>query len=199
MVDQVVTIKQDTVIATGGQSTINVETDFGSQGQRGGLILYGAGNPSTLASSAFPTTPQLLDWYVNLKTNDPEYLFIYQYVSQDGASVWNRVFKIIPNTYSTNIETQFGGLPEGHRIYIPVSADNGLILLDGISISSIDINAHIQIQSEYPVASSFKINALTTDSGSLALPIDIYASELINSEWVPVSGIRTIHATLNVI
>lgn len=199
MVDQVVTIKQDTVIATGGQSTINVETDFGTQGQRGGLILYGAGNPTTLSLSAFPTTPQLLDWYVNLKTNDPEYLFIYQYVSQDGASVWNKVFKIIPNTYSTNLEVEFSGLPQGNRIYIPVSADNGLILLDGISMASIDINAHIQVQSEIPVASSFKINALTTQSGSLALPIDIYASELIDSEWVPVAGIRTLHITLNVI
>jgi hypothetical protein len=199
MVDQVITIKKDTVIATGGQTTVNVETDFGTQGQRGGLILYGAGNPSTLSSSAFPTTPQLLDWYINLKTNDPEYLYIYQYVSQDGSSIWNRVFKIIPNIYSTNVEIQFSGDAEGQRVFIPVSAENGLILLDGISLASIDINAHIQIQSNYPTASSFKIGNLTTETGALSLIIDVYAAELIDSDWVAINGIRTAHITLNVI
>ncbi len=198
MADQVVTIQSDTVIVAGGIETISVETDFGSQGIRGGLILYGAGNPATISN--FPRTPNLLDWYINTKTNDPEYLYIYQYTSKPEGNSWDRVFKIIPNSYSTNIDAEFSGQVEPKTVYIPI-AETGLVLLDGVDLSDITINAHVEIETDLPTASSFIIGLPGVYQGVMSLPITIVAAQLnpLTGAWLPLSGTKTVHVTLNVI
>jgi hypothetical protein len=200
MVDQVVTIQSNTVVVTGGTDTITVETDFGAQGIRGGLIHYGPGNPSTLSISEFPKTPQNLDWYINIKTNDPEYLYIYQYTAKPEGNSWDRVFKIIPNSYSTNIETEFSGEAEANTVYIPI-AETGIVLLDGIDLTDITVNAHVEVANSLPTATSFIIGPPSVYQGSLALPISIVAAELnpLDGSWSALSGIKTVHVTLNVI
>lgn len=198
MVDQVVTVQSDTVVVTGGSDTITVETDFGAQGIRGGLILYGTGNPDTIAK--FPKEPQNLDWYINIKTNDPEYLYIYQYTAKPEGNSWDRVFKIIPNSYSVNIDTEFSGEPEATVVYIPI-AETGIVLLDGVDFTDITINAHVEVNNTLPTASSFVIGSPSVYQGSLALPINIFAAELnpLDGTWSALSGTKTVHVTLNVI
>ncbi len=197
MADQVVTIQSDTVIVAGGIETISVETDFGSQGIRGGLILYGAGNPATTPQFR---TPNLLDWYINTKTNDPEYLYIYQYTSKPEGNSWDRVFKIIPNTYSKNVEAEFSGEVEPKIIYIPI-AETGIVLLDGVDLSSITVNAHVEIETDLPTASSFTIGPPGLYEGVHSLPITIVAAQLnpLTGAWLPLSGTKIVHVTLNVI
>ena len=101
MADINVSVEQDTVVVTGGTSTLNVDVNFGSKGSDGSLILYGLGKP-TDPGVVFPSEPKLLDWYINIDNTDDEYLYIYQYVYANSISTWSRVFKIIPNVYQTN-------------------------------------------------------------------------------------------------
>lgn len=107
MADQNVVISSDTVTVTGGEANINVDVNFGPQGDDGSVILYGIGKPQNLAPSEFPRTPRVLDWYINTKTTDDEYLYIYQYVFVNNAGFWKRVFKIIPNSYQVNQIVEF--------------------------------------------------------------------------------------------
>ena len=110
MADQNVVISQDTVTVTGGESTINVDVNFGPKGDDGSVILYGIGKPQNLDPSDFPQTPRVLDWYINVDSTDDEYLYIYQYVFVNNAGFWKRVFKIIPNSYQTNKSVTFSAL-----------------------------------------------------------------------------------------
>ena len=107
MADQNVIISSDTVTVTGGEATLNVDVNFGPQGDDGSVILYGIGKPQNLDPSEFPRTPRVLDWYINTKTTDDEYLYIYQYVFVNNAGFWKRVFKIIPNSYQLNQIVEF--------------------------------------------------------------------------------------------
>lgn len=107
MADQNVVIAQDTVTVTGGESTLNVDVNFGTQGDDGSVILYGIGKPQNLDPQEFPQTPRVLDWYINTDTTDDEYLYIYQYVFVNNAGFWKRVFKIIPNSYQLNKIVEF--------------------------------------------------------------------------------------------
>ena len=110
MADQNVVIAQDTVTVTGGESTLNVDVNFGSKGDDGSVILYGIGKPQNLDPSDFPQTPRVLDWYINVDSTDDEYLYIYQYVFVNNAGFWKRVFKIIPNSYQVNQAVTFNSL-----------------------------------------------------------------------------------------
>lgn len=209
MVDQNFTIQENNVVVVGGRPSVKVDTSFGPAGNRGGLILYGAGKP-TSPSVSFTYTPRLLDWYINLDVTDDEYLFLYQYVSNpdfEGGIGWNRIFKIIPNTYNTNIPVVFGAeideeaIPGRARANINIT--NTSISLLGITSLS-ELNTHIDIETEtaFPIASSFKVLPPTIDlvNNTYVVPIDIYAAQLNPlAGWEAVAGEAIAHITINVI
>lgn len=108
----------------GGPSTIALHVDAGPNGVRGSYILANNGTPSYLFSAdnpnailgpdgnygvlypndTAPTYPQVLDWYINLNGQDEDYKVIYQ-LSESGT--WERIFKLIPNTYDSNQRVTF--------------------------------------------------------------------------------------------
>jgi len=198
MVDSIVSV--DTVTVTGGPSTVNVQLDFGPEGQRGSLILYGLGRPTDLGV-VFPQTPQLLDWYINLDTSDEEYLYIYQYVNREGSDTWDRIFKIIPNTYNTNQVVAFDSGVGTANIAV---SNTTLPLL----ASNPSVNVHLQIEqtviTPFPIASSFMFPAepsFDPITNLYSLPITVFAMEF-NAEtlsWQAVDGNRTVHFGINVI
>jgi hypothetical protein len=209
MVDQDFTIQENNVVVTGGRPSVKVDTSFGPAGTRGGLILYGAGKP-TSPSVAFTFTPRLLDWYINLDITDDEYLFLYQYVSSpdfEGGIGWNRIFKIIPNTYSTNVDVEFGALIDDEAIpgrgRVLINITNTSISLLGISGLN-ELNTHIDIETEagLPVASSFKVLAPIIDLATqqYVIPIEIVAAQLNPfTGWEPINGEAIAHITINVV
>ena len=208
MVDSIVSV--DTVTLIGGPSKVNVGLDFGPQGQRGSLILYGLGKPNAPAAT-FSYPPQLLDWYINLSTTDSEYLYIYQYVNKDGISQWDRIFKIIPNVYNTNEIVEF---VNGEAIVNIAVSNTTLALLPGVDFTQSKLNTHIDIEvpadtpaeETYPVISTFRLGAATVSNNEYFLPIYLGAVELVptgvpEAPYVPtpVTGTRTAHISINVI
>jgi hypothetical protein len=209
MVDQDFTIQENNVVVTGGRPSVKVDTSFGPAGTRGGLILYGAGKP-TDPDVVFTFTPRLLDWYINLNVTDDEYLFLYQYVSSpdfEGGIGWSRIFKIIPNTYSTNVDVFFGAVIDGEaiagRARALINITNTSISLLGISGLN-ELNTHIDIETDLslPVASSFKVLPPIIDLATqqYVIPIDIVAAQLHPlTGWEPVGNEAIAHITINVV
>ena len=201
MADQTFTISENDVVVIGSRETIKVDTSFGPQGTRGGLILYGSGRPDS-DEIAFSYSPQLLDWYINLDVTDTEYLFLYQYVSGpefDNGIGWRRIFKIIPNEYNTNIGTTF---VDGASV-VTINITNSSISLLGVTNLS-KLNTHITIETDtgFPIASSFKILPYTFDEdlGAYVVPIRLYAAQLNPlSGWEAVTGQATAHVSINMI
>jgi hypothetical protein len=192
-----VLLSSESLTVTGGPANISLDVNFGPEGQRGSLILYGLGKPSALNTADFPQTPQILDWYINLLTTDSEYLYLYQYVNRDGAQVWDRIFKVIPNVYNTNETVTFAG---GQALLqIPVS-NTTLALLPGTNIADINLNIHIDIENMLPVASSFMVTGLGIVNEDYTLSIALTGAELNPATgWGGIDGDRTAHISINVI
>lgn len=192
-----VLLSSESLTVTGGPANISLDVNFGPEGQRGSLILYGLGKPSALNIADFPQTPQILDWYINLLTTDSEYLYLYQYVNRDGAQVWDRIFKVIPNVYNTNETVTFTA---GQALLqIPVS-NTTLALLPGTNIADINLNIHIDIENMLPVASSFTVTGLNIVNEDYVLSIALTGAELNPSTgWGGITGDRTAHISINVI
>jgi len=89
-----VILASDDLTVLGGPATVNVEVDFGKQGQRGSIIYSGPGKPGpdTLGS----VTLQLYDMYLNTNSLDSEYGFMYQYTVTDGSTTpyWKKLLNI---------------------------------------------------------------------------------------------------------
>jgi|LakMenEpi03Aug12_release.lakeMendotaPanAssembly.Ray.scaffolds.fasta_scaffold118165_5 hypothetical protein len=111
MVD--VVFSNDQLSVLGGPSELNLSLDFGPPGSRGTYIFTGDGKPTddnvTILSASLPaqSTPQIFDFYINLKPSDNEYLFLYQYQNVNGVATWERILRLIPNTAIANIDVEF--------------------------------------------------------------------------------------------
>jgi hypothetical protein len=196
MADSIVAV--DTVTLIGGPAKVDVKLDFGPQGSRGSLILYGLGKPSTIAPEDFSFPPQLLDWYINLKTNDSEYQFLYQYQNKDGIAQWVKVFKIIPNVYNTNVAVTFtAGVA---TINLRISNTTAPLLGAGTP----SLNAHVSIQTAdvHPIVSNFAFGTPTFDQETqeYVLPLTISGAALDPSTgWGALSGAAIANISINVI
>lgn len=96
-----------TVSVIGGPSTINLVVDAGPPGQRGSQIYTGPGNP-TDAIVQLPSV-QINDMFINLNPESNDYLYLWQYNSQDGVVAWRKALRLIPNTILINPVIKFIG------------------------------------------------------------------------------------------
>lgn len=192
MADVNVSIEQDTVVVTGGASTLNVDVNFGSKGSDGSLILYGLGKP-TDPGVVFPNEPKLLDWYINIDTTDDEYLYIYQYVYANSVSTWSRVFKIVPNVYQTNKVVNFNAM--GVAVANVSVSNTTLPLIPQYSFPEASSTI-------FPVASEAEMTAINGAVGTYAFRTDLakyyYLSALPASTASNWQGLITVNAHVGV-
>lgn len=176
MVDSIVSL--DSVVVSGGPSSIVVSTDFGPQGERGSLILYGTKKPQELNDTEFQEIPQLLDWYINLNPSDSEYQYIYQYRNELGLNKWVRIFKIIPNVYNTNQSLTF---TNGVATTTLLVSNTTAPLLGATPTPT--LNTHIDIQTSLlePISSNFAFTGYSFNSTTqnYELGITITASKMV--------------------
>jgi hypothetical protein len=162
-----VIVSSDSLAIFGGPSTVQLDVDYGPPGQRGSLIFTDNGKP-TDNDIVFSTPPQPLDLYINLKTSDFEYLFLYQYGYVNGILTWSKVLRLIPNTALANLPVIFYngeaitftpaiGLPTGlgnpedidfeditPSATEPESPSSGDLWLD-ISADPLELNAYVPV------------------------------------------------------
>jgi hypothetical protein len=191
---QTVLINTDSFIVSGGADSVQVTTDLGTQGVRGGLILYGSGQPED-PGVTFVETLQNLDWYINLKTTDSEYLYVYQY--QNGT--WVKIFKIIPNTYNTNQTATF---TSGQAVLSIIVSNTTAPLLQQTLTSKLNVHIDVQGQTNAPIASSFVVGQYTiNEDNAYVLPITVTAAQINpgTGVWSALSGQANVNVSINVI
>lgn len=189
-------VSTDDVKVIGGTANVNVEVDFGPQGDRGNLFLVGYGDPNTITHSQ---TIQLLDIYINLQVGDSDYLGMYQYLNQAGVDSWVFLGPLITDTFGANRTVSFtGGVSTD--VEFSVSSILQTSVLSGIDESKFNIQCTF-LNSSKPVAHSIVVKPITIQSatGDIILPVSVNAAEFSGSTWSGISGTHVVHFLITVV
>ncbi len=189
-------VSTDDVKVIGGTETVNVEVDFGPQGDRGNLFLVGYGHPN----NAGLTDIQSLDIYINIEPTDEDYLNLYQYVDQSGTKTWTLVGPLTTDKFSSIRNVTFVNGQASSNIEFKVLNIVPAGLIGSLTASSFNIQCTFQ-NSENPVAHSIVINPITVQvsTGDVILPIGINAAEFSESTWTGLSGTHVVHFLITVV
>jgi hypothetical protein len=191
-----VLLSSDELTVLGGPAEISVDVDFGPQGDRGSLILYGLGKPDA-DDVVLPETPQVYDSYINLKPSDDEYQFMYQFIAgpNNGSPVWTKIFKLTPNIYSENVVRTF---VDGQiDINIPVAAIVPADLVGNYTAEEFNVQASVLGTS--PISLAVSVSEIEIVNSLVSLPISINAIEYSESEWALAEGQKTVHLLITVV
>lgn len=191
MVDVVLSTEDISIL--GGPETINLEVDFGAKGVRGSLIFINSGRPD----SELAPDSQVLDLYIN---NDPEdtdeYQYVYQLEDVFGTLTWVKKFKLISNIYSRNYVSQTftnGSWTKNIPVVDIVPSD-----FAG-TVTASRFNIQFNVLNNNPVACSMTVEELESGNGTVSLPLTIKAYEFVDSEWVALSGSKTVHIFITMV
>ena len=189
-----VLLNNDDLIVLGGPQELNVELDYGPEGERGSLIFVGDGGPSELTIGQ---TPKAFDLYINMLRSDPnnEYLTIYSYVPGLNGLQWQAITKLIPNTYSANTSIDFNSV---NYVHIPVTAIVDPSYVGNTDASNFSVNVTFATSAGLPIVSSIKTEIVLLNSIE-NLKITFYAKEFDGTDWVDISGPRTANLHISVV
>ena len=190
-----VVLTTDELLVLSGPSSINVEVDFGPEGERGSLFFVSVGNPNTALTGQ---TPKAKDLCVNILKTDNEYSYVYQYNS-DGANgfQWYPIIKLSPLQYNKILT---GTFVDGSKVFnIPVS-----YIVDeetSQTLTSANFNITYSIPNENPIASSIEIGSFTNDPGTglQVIPVTVNAIEYASSTWQNLTGVKTVHFVISIV
>jgi hypothetical protein len=190
-------VSTDDVKVIGGTANVNVEVDFGPQGDRGNLFLVGYGDPNTITHS---TTLQVLDLYINVRTTDDDYLVIYQLQNINGTDTWVETSKLITDKFSVNRTVSFTAGAATDSIDFKISNIVPLSLLSGLTESNFNIQCTFSNPTK-PIAHSIVVRPITVQAatGDIILPVGINAAEFSGSAWSPISGTHVVHFLITVV
>lgn len=190
-------VSTEDVKVIGGTANVNVEVDFGSQGDRGNLFLVGYGDPNTITHS---TTLQVLDLYINVRATDEDYLVIYQLQNVAGVDTWVETGKLITDKFSTIRNISFLDGKATDSVDFKVSNIIPMSLVGGLTALNFNIQCTFQ-NPENPVAHSITLKpiAIQAATGDIILPIDINAAELSEGAWSGLAGTHIVHFLITVV
>lgn len=188
-----VLLSSDELTVLGGPAQITLDVDFGPQGDRGSLILYGRGKPT---SQTVPQTPQIYDTYINVLPSDDKYMFIYHYIAgDDGSPGWTEIFKLTSNMYNENSQKTF--IDGSTQLNVPVAA---IVPADLIgSYLSENFSVQVSILNDNPIAHSVTVSDLAIVNNLVTLPITVNAIEYSSGAWSDLDGVKTVHLSITVV
>jgi hypothetical protein len=190
-------VSSDDVKVIGGVSNVNVEVDFGPQGDRGNLFLVGYGDPNTVSHSV---TLQLLDFYINIQATDEDYMVLYQYVDSSGTNTWVPTGTLMTDKFSVIRQVGFTNGKTTSEVDFKVSNIAPENLVGGLTAENFNVQCTFS-DPENPVAHSITIKPLEFQSGTgdQILPVDINAVEFSEGSWVGLNRAVYIHFLITVV
>jgi len=190
-------VSTDDVKVIGGTANVNVEVDFGPQGDRGNLFLVGYGDPNTINHSV---DLKSLDLYINVRATDEDYLVIYQLQNVAGINTWVETGKLMTDKFSTIRNVAFLDGKATDSVEFRVSNIVPMSLVSGLTELNFNIQCTFQ-NPENPVAHSIIVKpiAIQSSTGDILLPIDINAAEFSEGQWSGMSGTHIIHFLITVV
>lgn len=161
------------------------ELTIGPPGNRGSRIFVGEGNPNivNVGQEILP-----FDMYINLLSSDLEYLYLYQYFNSDGQLQWNRILRLIPNTFLTTQSKQFSN---GQTVFF-VPVINVVPLSEVGNITEQNFNIQHTVLNDKPVSSSITVGSLIVQDDQLVLPVTINAAEFDGTNWTYLSSTKAV-------
>lgn len=190
-------VSSDDVKVIGGTANVNVEVDFGPQGDRGNLFLVGYGDPNTVSHSV---TLQLLDLYINVQATDEDYLVMYQYVNQSGVNTWVPTATLITDKFSVIREVSFTDGKTTTPVDFKVSNIAPQSLVGGLTAEKFNVQCTFS-DPENPISHSITIKPLTfhPGTGDQILPVDINAVEFSEGSWIGLDRTVYVHFLITVV
>jgi len=190
-------VSSDDVKVIGGTANVNVEVDFGPQGDRGNLFLVGYGNPNTVSHSV---TLQLLDLYINVQATDEDYLVMYQYQSVSGVNTWVETATLMTDKFSVIRQVAFTNGTTTNEVDFKISNIAPLSLIGGLTAENFNIQCTFS-DPENPIAHSITVKPLAFQAGTgdQILPVDINAVEFSEGSWVGLNRTVYIHFLITVV
>jgi hypothetical protein len=189
-------VSPDDITVIGGTDTVNVEVDFGPQGDRGSSFFVGFGDPNT---ASHDTPLQLLDSYINIQTTDEDYMVIYQYVSQSGVNTWVPVGPLMTDKFSAIRQVAFTDGKTTSEVDFKISNIVPTNVIGGITKENFNVQCTFA-DPDNPIAHSIIVKDLATaDNGDQVLPVDINAVEFVEGSTVSLNGTFSIHFLITVV
>lgn len=190
-------VSTDDVKVIGGTSNVNVEVDFGPQGERGNLFLVGYGNPNTISHVS---DLQLLDLYINVQATDEDYLVMYQYQNVSGVNTWVSTATLMTDKFSVIREVSFTNGKTTSEVDFKVSNIAPLSLIGGLTEENFNIQCTFSDPGN-PIAHSITVKPLVFRSGTgdQVLPVDINAVEFSEGDWIGLNRTVYIHFLITVV
>jgi hypothetical protein len=194
MVD--IVLDSDELTVLGGPSQVQVEVDFGAQGDRGSVILSGSGDPNTITTDGILITSglelQAYDMYINTQQGN-DYTKLYQYVASDGnALTWKQVLTLLPNMYSINKNVTFNS---GTGTIADIAITDITDISGSSSLTAANFNVQYSIIGSDSVASAISVS----NPANGKLPISIKAHEFNGTTWTALSGSKAVHLFITVV
>jgi hypothetical protein len=190
-------VSSDETKVIGGTANVNVEVDFGPQGDRGNLFLVGYGDPNTVSHSV---TLQLLDLYINVQATDEDYLVMYQYVNSGGVNTWVPTSKLMTDKFSVIRQISFTDGEATDPVEFKVSNIVPMSLISGLTEENFNIQCTFS-HPENPIAHSISIRPITIQAGTgdVILPVNIHAVEFSGGEWAGLNETAYVHFLITVV
>jgi hypothetical protein len=190
-------VSSDDVKVIGGTANVNVEVDFGPQGERGNLFLVGYGDPNTVSHSV---TLQLLDFYINVQATDEDYMVLYQYVSVSGVNTWVPTGTLLTDKFSVIRQVGFVNGKTTSEVDFKVSNIAPSSLIGGLTAENFNVQCTFS-DPENPIAHSITIKPLEFQAGTgdLVLPVDINAVEYSEGSWIGLNRTVYVHFLITVV
>jgi hypothetical protein len=190
-------VSSDDVKVIGGTANVNVEVDFGPQGDRGNLFLVGYGNPNTVSHSV---TLQLLDLYINVQATDEDYLVMYQYQNVSGVNTWVQTSKLMTDKFSVIRQISFTDGEATDPVEFKVSNIVPMGLISNLTEQNFNIQCTFSHPSN-PIAHSISVNPITIQAGTgdVIIPVNIHAVEFSGGNWTGLNETAYVHFLITVV
>lgn len=193
-------VSSDSLTVIGGTASVDVNVDYGPQGDRGSSFFVGYGNPNSITHTS---SLQVLDIYINVQSTDDDYLVMYQYQLSDGILSWISIGKLLTDQFSSNRQLRFVDGVTENAVDFNVANIVPMSILS--SLTKDNFNVQCTFVSDNPIAASTVVGDIYIDSltGNTYLPVDINAVEYSGGNWVPLhtgsSPLSNVHFFVTVV
>jgi hypothetical protein len=193
-------LSNDDLTVFGGPESISLDLDIGPQGDRGSIIIGVLGDPrdSNVAATIVQDV-QALDIAIDYNPYSLTYKTVFQKVSSGGGLQWTPLISLKTNFYSS-IKTVTAA--DGKLTIPPINVTEIYDLAEGNEVLSSNFNVQYSISSPDsagPLATNLVVKDLITSQGFLALPLEIKGVEYDGTNWVPLTGTKSVHLFITVV
>lgn len=184
----------------GGPESISLDLDTGPQGDRGSIIIGTLGDPrdATVASYIVQEV-QALDIAVDANPNSNTFKTVFQRIATPSGLQWEPVVSLKTDFYSS-IKTITA--VDGKLTIPPINVTDIYLFQENSTVDSSNFMVQYSISSPDtggPLATTLVVRSLDTSTGFLALPLEIKGVEYDGTNWVPLTGTKSVHLFITVV